>query len=312
MNGIDRIGLIDLISSELQSRMTYTTIETYLKGHGIDCTKTDTNQNSKRLYSQSILSEVNNKLLFKIADELKIKHNYFLENKSALDDSPIFWKEGYFRLFLSHLSKFKVKAAYLQTELLKYGISSFVAHNDIEPTKLWQIEIEKALFTMDALIAILMPGFKESNWTDQEVGVAIGREVLVIPIRKELDPYGFIGKFQGLQSNNKSIADVANDTFNILVTNPKTRTKMIDSIINKFLLSPNENEAIKTMALVETIKRIPLNNLNYIKENAINYDIIAKSAKLKKLINNLLTQYNLGGIIESNIEDSRYEEDVPF
>ena len=135
--------MIDLISSELQSRMTYTTIDTYLRGHHIDLSKANTNQNSKRLYSQSILANVDNKLLFKIADELNIDHNYYLEDSTVNLDSLTFWKEGYFRLFLSHLSKFKVNTAYLQKELLKYGISSFVAHNDIEPTKLWQNEIEK-------------------------------------------------------------------------------------------------------------------------------------------------------------------------
>ena len=52
---------------------------------------------------------------------------------------------------------------------------------------------------MDALIAILTPGFNESKWTDQEIGVAIGRKVPIVPIRIGLDPYGFIGKYQALQ-----------------------------------------------------------------------------------------------------------------
>ena len=52
---------------------------------------------------------------------------------------------------------------------------------------------------MDALAAILTPGFNESKWTDQEVGVAVGRGSLIIPIRKGMNPYGFIGKYQGMQ-----------------------------------------------------------------------------------------------------------------
>lgn len=73
-------------------------------------------------------------------------------------------------------------------------MSSFVAYTDIKPTKEWQGEIENALHSMDALAAILMPGFKDSDWTDQEVGVAIGRGVPIIPIMRGLTPYGFIGK----------------------------------------------------------------------------------------------------------------------
>ena len=88
-----------------------------------------------------------------------------------------------------------------------YGISGFVAHVDIESSKQWQDEIEKALHTMDALTAILMEGFKESNWCDQEIGFAVGKDVLIIPIKKELNPYGFIGKYQAIQGNNTTVQD---------------------------------------------------------------------------------------------------------
>ncbi len=45
---------------------------------------------------------------------------------------------------------------------------------------------------MDALCALLIEGFDTSNWTDQEVGAAIGQKKLVIPIIRDLNPYGFI------------------------------------------------------------------------------------------------------------------------
>jgi hypothetical protein len=107
---------------------------------------------------------------------------------------------AYFKLFISHLSNHKKKASDLQKVLKRYGISSFVAHEDIEPSKEWQNEIENALHTMDALTAILMDGFKESNWCDQEIGFALGKGVLIIPIKKDINPYGFIGKYQAIQA----------------------------------------------------------------------------------------------------------------
>lgn len=58
--------------------------------------------------------------------------------------------------------------------------------------------IENALFSMDAFVALMTEGFHDSLWTDQEVGVAIGRGVPIISVRLEKDPYGFIGKFQAL------------------------------------------------------------------------------------------------------------------
>jgi len=62
---------------------------------------------------------------------------------------------------------------------------------------------------MDGMIVILHPGFQESKWTDQEVGVAIGRMVPIIPIKVGLDPYGFIGKYQALKANGNSPSGLA-------------------------------------------------------------------------------------------------------
>jgi hypothetical protein len=108
------------------------------------------------------------------------------------------WGNGKFRIFLSHKAEYKVETAKLQKELAAYGISSFVAHNDIEPTREWQDEIENALHTMDVLVALLTEGFQQSNWTDQEIGFALGRKKQVIAVRMGTDPYGFIGRYQAV------------------------------------------------------------------------------------------------------------------
>ena len=119
--------------------------------------------------------------------------------KPFVDDSFVFgnsiedvsmWKPGRFRLFISHLSDNKSSASNLKHCLSNYGIDCFVAHEDIIPSKEWEIEIEKALFTMDALCAIVVPGFIKSQWCDQEVGIALGQRKLVISINKGAVPYG--------------------------------------------------------------------------------------------------------------------------
>lgn len=111
------------------------------------------------------------------------------------------WEDGCFRLFLSHKSESKVETAQLKKMLKNYGISSFVAHEDIQPTEAWQTEIENALTTMDGFLAIMTEDFHDSKWTDQEVGFAFARRVPMIALRVGMDPYGFIGKFQGLKSS---------------------------------------------------------------------------------------------------------------
>ena len=61
---------------------------------------------------------------------------------STQDPDPSCWDEGLFRLFISHIAKHREFAHDVRRELLTYGISAFVAHHDIEPTKEWQRVIE--------------------------------------------------------------------------------------------------------------------------------------------------------------------------
>jgi hypothetical protein len=108
------------------------------------------------------------------------------------------WGGDGFRVFLSHRSDVKQSTARLKDRLQLFGISAFVAHKDISPTREWQDEIENALASMDAFAALMTPEFHESDWTDQEVGFALCRGVPIIPVNLGRNPYGFFGKFQAL------------------------------------------------------------------------------------------------------------------
>ena len=107
------------------------------------------------------------------------------------------WGQGY-RVFLSHVAEEKQNVTQLKTGLELYGVSAFVAHADIHPTAEWQEEIKEALYSMQAFVALLSDGFQKSPWTDQETGYALCRKVPIIPVRISVDPYGFLGKVQGL------------------------------------------------------------------------------------------------------------------
>jgi hypothetical protein len=111
------------------------------------------------------------------------------------------WGPDGFRLFLSHKAEMKRETALLKGKLQVFGVSCFVAHEDILATQAWQDEIENALASMDGFAALLTKGFHDSDWTDQEVGYALARRVPMIAVRLGKDPYGFIGKFQALTAS---------------------------------------------------------------------------------------------------------------
>ncbi|MBX9976874.1 MAG: toll/interleukin-1 receptor domain-containing protein [Alphaproteobacteria bacterium] len=145
------------------------------------------------------------------------------------EDSPhSIWNGGCFRVFLSHLSEDKKEIAELKKQLELFGISCFVAHEDIRATKEWQKELESALSTMDALIAIMTEKFHESDWTDQEIGVAVARKIPIISLKMGKDPYGFIGKFQALPWK---WGDSVEKLIKIFMEDKKNTKKIIDAYI---------------------------------------------------------------------------------
>ena len=73
------------------------------------------------------------------------------------------------------------------------GLKAFLAHDDIEPTQEWEGVIIDNLKDCDVFIPLLSENFKESTWTDQETGIAVSEEKLIIPLKIDIDPYGFIG-----------------------------------------------------------------------------------------------------------------------
>lgn len=158
--------------------------------------------NGLKLVPNEYISAVNLEMEVDIEQDWRRESGRLLPSLRIVPDDVTgrIWGNGGYRVFLSHKSEVKVETAELKKALQPFGVACFVAHEDIYPTKEWQSEIESALTTMDAFVALLTKGFHDSLWTDQEVGYALGRGVSVIALKLGKDPYGFIGKFQALSS----------------------------------------------------------------------------------------------------------------
>lgn len=151
------------------------------------------------------------------------------EGPGSDDGSGRPWEEGKFRLFISHTHEHRAFASGLRRALDERGIGAFVAHERIEPTKQWEDELESALTTCDALVAVLTPDFVESKWCDQEVGYCMARGVLIVPLGlDDTDPHGFIGKYQCMTAREDEDAyDVAGRLFDLLIKHEKTAGEMV-------------------------------------------------------------------------------------
>lgn len=216
----ERLALIDKIARELQSRFTFSQLDDYLTASGIAYPQNVT-ANSKWVYSRAALAPLPPSKIVEIADDLGIGA------QGAALSAPANWSgTSLFRLFISHISKEKIKATRLKDCLAPFGVSGFVAHEDIHPTLEWQDEITRALSHMDAFIAMHTPGFSASVWTQQEIGFAVARDVKIISLKMGEDPTGFISRRQALPRLGRTAEEIAKEVDELLAKDPLTNDRL--------------------------------------------------------------------------------------
>lgn len=135
--------------------------------------------------------------------ELEVLHTYLRGDEAApaeqqTTDRP--WGSNPVAVFISHRHEDAVFASEVGKYLAKrWGIDAFVAHNDIDPSKVWRNTIRSALASCHFMVAILHPEFHDSQWCDQEVGWAMGRGIPIMPVRLGPAPHrrdGFLEEYQ--------------------------------------------------------------------------------------------------------------------
>ena len=150
------------------------------------------------------------------------------------------WKPNTFRLFISHLSSNHLFAQDLASSLENcFGVSGFVAHEDIEPSAEWQKEIEEALDSMDGLLALLTDRFSQNAWCNQEVGWALGSNKICVSVRDGEDPPGFAGRFQAVRIGDRNTVRIAREIFSLLAGHKKTAEQIAVSTSLNLLHAPS-------------------------------------------------------------------------
>ncbi len=256
-----RIKLIKQAATEL-AKLEWSDIDLTLRTFGLNWTNR-WDGNDRYGYCIKFVEEADDKQLLQLHRYLKGEEDSD-EPIPSTEESKGPWETRGFKLFLSHLSKNKKAALALKEELQNYGIDVFVAHEDIEPSREWVREIEKALSTCDALAALLTSGFHNSDWTDQEVGMAISRRVLIVPLMLVLTPYGFMGKYQGADIRKLDAKAVAEEIFKLLASHNLTGKLITEALVSKLEDARSYDEANKTAHLLsrvsywdsETIRRL--------------------------------------------------------
>lgn len=145
------------------------------------------------------------------------------------------------RIFICHSNNGKKIASELKENLDTLGLSVFVAHIDIIPSKDFPSTIIQSLKSIDIFIPIITDDFRKSDWADQECGMAFLLEKLILPISIDNNlPYGFLSQLQAFKVKSEDLPIARWDMMNHLINvNPKLQESLLDTIVKSFQSSPD-------------------------------------------------------------------------
>jgi TIR domain-containing protein len=229
----------------------------------------------------------------------------------ALADSK-YWLIDHFRVFISHAHTAKLQAAALRFALQRYAISAFVAHEDIETRDEWREEILRSLMSMDAFVAILTPDSISSKWTDQEVGIAVARDVLLIPISKGQEPYGFLSKYQALSSKGLKARDVAAGVFRTICGNTRTKGRMIESLTRTISTGSDASEVLFRIEKLNGVEGVGVEDWERVRENVAGNAVLRSSQQVLERLNEIFRERKLSPIEFGQSQPKSLDDEVPF
>lgn len=153
------------------------------------------------------------------------------------------WKVGYARVFLSHSAHHKQFVGEVADELAVVGVHGFVAHDTIAYSKPWQSQIEQALRSMQAFVALVHPEFNESPWCHQEAGWALGRRVPHFVVRMGANPLGFLASDQWPSGEGRSAKEIAALVSEWLSDLPELGSSIVDGLLSALETAGNYYDA---------------------------------------------------------------------
>ena len=149
--------------------------------------------------------------------------------------------------FISYSNKNRKYCSIVKESLHEIGLDGFLAHENINISREWAEEIFNQLKQTDIFIAILSEDFKESDYCSQEIGMALQRGCMIIPLSIDgTESYGFFNRIQ-----SKHIRDISQVQGEIVNYYPYAMTNIILSILNDISLNWDYNKCNKLLNLIK-------------------------------------------------------------
>lgn len=161
-------------------------------------------------YAQYSLHDYLSQSIMGSSDEGKLKELALALRNVRNPTERVQWREGYYKMFLSHKSEYKEDVKEIKTRLLDYGVHCFIAHEDITISTQWRDMIIDGLKSCDGFLAYITDDFEENSWCLQESGYACVNGLNVIPLKVETkNPTGILAAYQAANVANRTGIEIA-------------------------------------------------------------------------------------------------------
>lgn len=195
------------------------------------------------------------------------------------------------KIFLSYSHLDKNLAGKIKEHLRQYGVKVFLAHDDIEPSTEWAENILEELRTCDVFMPILTKHFNESNWTDQETGCAVILRKLIVPLKGDVDPHGFISRYQARSLDKTEIEKCLSRVMKALAQKPRIGVLLKDSLIKVFGSSECYDDAKHNAERLLSLREFTLKQVREIVSHTIHNNQIHECFRAQDLLREFLKGY---------------------
>lgn len=213
------------------------------------------------------------------------------------------------KIFISYSHRDGIFAGKLKYYLETYtGFEVFLAHDDLALSDEFLEEIWEKLTEADIVIPIISPNLKGSFFSNQEIGIAKGRNQKIVPVCIDGEkPYAFIDHKQGYicadisspEICDKDLLTFSSTLYRLALKHPSYKTyqeKAMNSIVYALGKSPN-------FAITSAIIAFLIETHLYVRFSEIQIEALIEGAKgnsqvhtanylFPKLKNFLQNEYN--------------------
>lgn len=199
--------------------------------------------------------------------------------------------------FLSYSHQDRKFAGMIKGLIDDYGFDTFLAHEDLQPSVEWQKVILSKLKECIVFLPLLTESFAESDWTDQETGIAVARRKIIVPMKLSVNPYGFISRYQaqsftGAIDGASIIASAVDEAcWNIvktLASHKRIASEIRNGVIAAFGRSGSFSHAAGLATRVQSLEPFSSQQLNEILRMSIANDQISYGFDARAIINGLI------------------------